>query len=529
MSSAAWWRDGVIYQVYPRSFQDSNGDGVGDLLGIINRLDYLHWLGIDAIWLTPITVSPDADLGYDVADYCNVQPAFGDLKTADELIAEAAQRGMKVVLDIVPNHTSDRHPWFIDARSSRAGQHRDWYVWADARPDGSLPNNWLSAFGGPAWTFDRKTGQYYLHNFLPEQPDLNWWNPDVRDAFDEIYRFWFDRGVAGFRIDVAHGIVKDRELRDNPPPTADDPPSIHVLGQRPVYNTERPEVHDVLRRWRALADAYDPPRILLGETYVLDVRSISRFYGQGDELHLAFNFTYVHAPFQARALAQVVAESERIIGERNWPVWTLSNHDLSRVMTRWAGGDERKVRCALLSLLTLRGTPVLYYGDEIGMPDTPINKDDLQDPLGKRHWPQPRGRDPERTPMPWRNTDGAGFTDPGVRPWLPIGDVGRNVEDQRRDPGSTLHFARDLIAIRRQTRDLHAGTYRQLPSPNGAWVWQRGTGTTVALNLSDQRVEIQGVRGRLVIGTTRSRDGEGFDGTLSLEPWEGAVCSSESI
>ena len=529
MSSAAWWRDGVIYQVYPRSFQDSNGDGVGDLRGIINRLDYLQWLGIDAIWLTPITVSPDADLGYDVADYCDVQPAFGDLKTADELIAQATQRGMKVVLDIVPNHSSDRHPWFIYARSSRTATHRDWYVWADARPDGSLPNNWLSAFGGPAWTFDRKTGQYYLHNFLPEQPDLNWWNPDVRDAFDEIYRFWFDRGVAGFRIDVAHGIVKDRELRDNPPPTADDPPSIHLLGQRPVYNTERPEVHEVLRRWRALADTYDPPRILLGETYVLDVRSISRFYGQGDELQLAFNFTYVHAPFQARALARLVDESERIIGVRNWPVWTVSNHDLSRVMTRWAGGDERKVRCALLSLLTLRGTPVLYYGDEIGMPDTPISKDELQDALGKRHWPQPRGRDPERTPMPWRNADGAGFTDPGVRPWLPIGEAKRNVEDQRRDPGSTLHFVRDLIAIRRQLPDLHAGTYRELPAPEGAWVSQRGSGTTVALNLSDQPVELREVRGRLVIGTARSRDGERLDGRLSLEPWEGAVCSSESI
>jgi len=530
MPSTVWWRNGVIYQIYPRSFQDSNGDGVGDLRGIIRRLDYLQWLGIDAIWMTPITVSPDADMGYDVSDYCAVQPAFGDLETFDELIREAAQRDIKVVLDIVPNHSSDRHPWFIDGRSSRTARYRDWYVWADPRPDGGPPNNWVSQFGGPAWTLDQRTGQHYLHNFLPEQPDLNWWNADVRDAFDDIYRFWFDRGVSGFRIDVAHGIVKDRELRDNPLATVDDPSSVQRLGQRPVYNTERPEVHDVLRRWRALADRYEPPRILLGETYVLDVRSMGRFYGQGDELHLAFNFTYVHAPFEAAALADVVAESELVIADSGWPVWTVSNHDLSRVMTRWAGGDERKLRCALLSLLTLRGTPVLYYGDEIGMPDTPIGKDDLQDPLGKRHWPQPRGRDPERTPMPWRNAVGAGFTDAAVRPWLPIGDAAaRNVEDQRRDPASTLRFVRDLIAVRRKRRDLQAGSYRGRPAPDGAWVWQRGSGTTVALNLSDRQVQIPEVTGCIEIGTARGRDGERLDRTLRLGPWEGAVCSSESI
>jgi len=234
MSAGEWWREGVIYQVYPRSFQDSNGDGVGDLQGVLDRLDYLQWLGVDAIWLNPITVSPDADVGYDVADYCGVQPVFGDLATADALITEAAKRDIKIVLDIVPNHSSDRHPWFIDARSSRAAAHRDWYVWADRKPDGSPPNNWLSAFGGPAWTLDANTGQYYLHNFLPEQPDLNWWNPAVRDAFDKIYRFWFDRGVAGFRIDVAQGIVKDRELRDNPPATADDAPQVQLYGQRAI-------------------------------------------------------------------------------------------------------------------------------------------------------------------------------------------------------------------------------------------------------------------------------------------------------
>lgn len=529
MFAGEWWREGVIYQAYPRSFQDSNADGIGDLRGLIDRLDYLQWLGVDAVWLNPITVSPNADFGYDVADYCGVQPVFGDLGTVDELIAQAAKRDIKIVLDIVPNHSSDRHPWFIDSRSARSSKHRDWYVWADPKPDGGPPNNWLSAMGGPAWTLDTRTGQYYLHNFLPQQPDLNWWNPDVRDAFDHIYGFWFDRGVAGFRIDVAHGIVKDRELRDNPLATMDDPPSVRAHGQRLVYNVERPEVHDVLRRWRALANTYEPPRILLGETYVTEIKSIESFYGQGDELNLAFNFAYLHAPFNASALARVVAESERIIPAAGWPVWTLSNHDLPRVMSRWAGGDERKLRCALMSLLTLRGTPVLYYGDEIGMPDTRLRKGDLQDPLGKRHWPQPRGRDAERTPMHWTDEPGGGFTEPGVRPWLPIGDVAaRNVTDQRGDPSSTLTFVRDLIASRRQRPDLRSGSYRQLPSATGAWAWQRGSGTTIALNLSDALLRIPAIGGTVLISTTRAREGERVDGGLALGPWEGAICSSAS-
>ena len=529
MSAGEWWREGVIYQVYPRSFQDSNGDGIGDLRGVIDRLDYLQWLGVDAIWLNPITVSPDADLGYDVADYCGVQPVFGDLATADALITEAAKRDIKIVLDIVPNHSSDRHPWFIDARSSRAAAHRDWYVWADRKPDGSPPNNWLSAFGGPAWTLDANTGQYYLHNFLPEQPDLNWWNPAVRDAFDEIYRFWFDRGVAGFRIDVAQGIVKDRELRDNPPATADDAPQVQLHGQRAIYNMERPEVHDVLRRWRSLANGYSPPRVLIGETYVLDIRSMGRFYGQGDQLHLAFNFTYVHVPFEATALARVVAESEAVIPAGGWPVWTISNHDVPRVMSRWAVGDERKLRLALLSLLTLRGTPVLYYGDEIGMPNTPLRKSDLQDPLGKRYWPAPRGRDPERTPMHWTDAPGGGFTKPAARPWLPLGDVAsRNVEDQRRDPSSTLNFVRDLIAARRVRPELRSGSYMALSSATGVWAWQRGRDTSIALNLSDERASVPAIRGTVVISTTRSRDGDRVDGEITLDPWEGAICSSAS-
>ena len=529
MSQPDWWREGVIYQVYPASFQDSNGDGVGDIRGLIQRLDYLRWLGVDAIWLNPITVSPDADMGYDVADYCDVQPRFGDLAAVDDLIKEAGKREIKVVLDIVPNHTSDRHPWFIDSRSSRTSPHRDWYVWADPRPDGGPPNNWLSVFGGPAWTLDQRTGQYYLHNFLAEQPDLNWWNPGVRDAFDQIYRFWFDRGVAGFRIDVAHGIVKDRELRDNPMATPQDPAHVRAHGQRNIYNMERPEVHEVLRRWRALANTYSPPRILLGETYVLDVRTMGLFYGQGDELHLAFNFSYVHAPFDPETLAAVVDESETVIPATGWPVWTVSNHDVSRVMTRWAGGDERKLRLALLSLLTLRGTPVLYFGDEIGMPDTPIKKEDLRDPVGIRHWPEPRGRDPERTPMPWEDAPNGGFTRPGVRPWLPLGDTRKvNVAAQRSDRRSMLHFVRDLIAFRRNQPDLTGGDYARLDAPAGGWAWRRGSYTVVALNLTDKPMAFPGTSSTVRFSTSRGVIDGATEAELRLEPWEGAICSSAS-
>ncbi len=276
-----WWRSGVLYQLYPRSFADADGDGHGDLEGVIEHLDHLSWLGVDAIWLNPIHPSPNADWGYDVADYVDVHPDFGDLATLDRLIARAGEHDIRVILDLVPNHTSDRHPWFQDARSSRTAAHRDWYVWADAVPDGSPPNNWVSVFGGSAWTWDETTQQFYLHNFLPEQPDLNWWNDEVRSAFDDILRFWFDRGVAGFRIDVAHGIIKDVDLRDNPLATDDDGDQARALGQRHEFNMNRPEVHDVFRRWRAIADSYAHEPILVGETWVADLKELMRFYGNG--------------------------------------------------------------------------------------------------------------------------------------------------------------------------------------------------------------------------------------------------------
>jgi alpha-glucosidase len=507
-----WWRDGVLYQIYPRSFRDADGDGVGDLRGIVERLDHLSWLGVDGIWLNPTMPSPNADWGYDVSDYCAVHPELGTLDDLDALIARAGELGMHVLLDLVPNHTSDRHPWFAERR--------DFYVWADGAPGGGPPNNWLSNFGGPAWTLDEASGRYYLHNFAPEQPDLDWWNEDVREAFDDILRFWFARGVAGFRIDVCHAIVKDRELRDDPAATPEDHPQVRRRGLKQVFSMNRPEVHDVLRRWRALADRQDPQRILVGETYVLDLDQLVPYYGAGeDELHLAFNFLFVHSDLDAVQLRTIVEGMEERLPEAAWPVWTGSNHDAGRMATRWARGDPARTRAALLMLLTLRGTPFLYYGDEIGLTDVATDPARALDPVGRRD-PE-RNRDRCRTPMPW--TAEGGFNDNGAEPWLPFGDLDRNVADQRSDPRSTLHLVRDLVALRRARADLRSGTYASLPAPDGAWVYRRGETTIVALNLSDDPVTAEGLAGEVMIGTDRERDGERVAGALSLPPWSGAV------
>jgi alpha-glucosidase len=523
-SAPEWWQGAVLYQIYPRSFADSNGDGAGDLVGVIDHLDHLQWLGIDGIWLSPVTVSPNADWGYDVADFCAVQPDLGTLDDVDRLIAEAGRRGIRVLMDLVPNHTSDQHPWFLDSRSSRAAARRDWYVWADPKPDGTAPNNWVSSFGGPAWTPDPVTGQSYLHNHLSEQPDLNWWNEEVRAAFDGVLRFWLDRGVAGFRIDVCNIIIKDAELRDNPPSTEDDDFDVQMFGQRPVYSGNRPEVHEIIRRWRTLADGYPEARLLIGETPVA-LDQLAAYYGGGrDELHLAFNFPFISAPFEAAALRPIVEQTEATLPPGAWPVWTGSNHDMSRLATRWAGDDARKARLALLMLCGLRGTPVLYQGDEIGLVNTPVAHEDMRDPLGVRFFPYYEGRDAMRTPMQWSAAAGGGFTDPGVRPWLPLGDVGvYNVQDQRDDPASTLSLVRDLIGLRRREPELREGSYRSLPAPEGVWAWLRGDRTLVALNMSDEPASLPGLDGRIEIGTERARDETAFAGSLDLGPWEGLV------
>jgi alpha-glucosidase len=524
-----WWRDGVLYQIYPRSYLDTNADGIGDLRGIIERLDHLQWLGVEGIWIDPVMPSPNTDWGYDVADYCDVDPALGTLADAEELISEAARRGIHVVMDLVPNHTSDQHRWFVDARSSRDSQYRDYYVWRDPAPGGGPPNNWNNAFNPsePSWTFDEATGQYYLNSFLPTQPDLNWWNPAVRDEFDNVLRFWFDRGVAGFRIDVVHMIVKDEQLRDNPPSEPDDHWFVRLRGQRQIHNACQPGTHDVLRRWRKIADEYDPPRVLIGETHVHDFDLLASFYGDGDELNLAFNFLMIHASLDAPELRAIVEGTEAALPAGGWPVWTLGNHDNDRFPTRWAGGDPVKTRCALVMLMGLRGTPFLYYGDEIGMPQTPIPMDRIVDPVGitfNGHF----GRDGERTPMHWTSAAGGGFSQPGVEPWLPYGDAAAtNVEDQKPDPDSVLSLTRDLIGLRDAIPELRNGAYRSVPTDaEGVWVWERGERVVVACNLSDSDATVEGVRGTIRIATDRSRDNEAVDGSVVLAPWQAVIVFS---
>ena len=523
LSAGPWWKGGVLYQIYPRSFADSDADGVGDIPGIVERLDHLAWLGIDGIWLSPVTASPNADWGYDVSDFCAIAPEFGTLDDFDRLVAESEERGIRVLMDVVPNHTSDQHPWFLDARSDRASACRDWYLWADGASAGGPPNNWVSSFGGAGWTFDESTGQYYFHNHLAQQPDLNWWNEEVRDTFDGIFRFWFDRGVAGFRIDVCNIIIKDAELRDNPPATEDDDFETQMFGQRAVYNANRPEVHDVIRRWRRLADGYDEPRLLIGETPV-PLDRLADFYGDGhDELGLAFNFDFIGAPLDAGAMRDIVERTEAALPTGAWPAWAGSNHDMFRFPTRWAGDDPRKVRLALLMLLTLRGTPVLYQGDEIGMGNVAVAQADLRDPLGVHFFPYYEGRDAGRTPMPWSDERGGGFTD-ADRPWLPLGDVARiNVAAQRNDPESILGLCRDVIAYRRRHAEFAVADYRTLAAPEGMWAFGRGDSHVVALNMSAETHELEGLAGTVRLCTNRAREGEAVGPALWVEAYEGSV------
>jgi alpha-glucosidase len=519
-TAGPWWQGAVLYQLYVRSWLDGDGDGYGDLRGITRRLDHLSWLGVDGIWLSPTMPSPDADWGYDVSDYLGVHPELGTLGDLDALIAEAGRRNMAVLLDLVPNHTSAAHPWFVDASSSRDAAHRDYYVWAAAAADGGPPNNWLDATGRSAWRWDARTGQFYLHNFLTSQPDLNWWQPAVHEEFRRILAFWFDRGVAGFRIDVAHGLYHDARLRDNPA-EYEQGPLAGRFGLRPFYNANRPEVHGVFREWRRLAERWSPPRLLLGETWVGDLGRLAEFYGHHDELQLAFNFPFIFAGFTAPELSEVVRQTLARLPAGACPAWTGSNHDVGRFATRWCGGDERKIRLALLVLATLPGTAVLYYGDEIGMTDVAVPPELQRDEMTRGAVDLRGNRDRARTPMRWDGSPSAGFTAPGVPPWLPVGDgAAANVADQCRDPDSILWLCRRLIALR------HAELgglprYEQLAGPAGQWVYRVGE-LTVAANFADQPAEIAWPAGEVLLRTAGQPAPE-TAGNPVLRPWEGLI------
>ena len=519
LPSEPWWHRAVLYQVYVRSWQDTNDDGYGDLRGVLSRLDYLRWLGVDAIWLSPTMPSPDADWGYDVSDYTSVHPELGTLADMDELIQAAGKAGLRVLLDLVPNHTSSEHPWFVDAASARDSAHRDYYVWADPAPDGGPPNNWLDPTGQSAWQWDDRTGQYYLHNYLPEQPDLNWWDSAVHEEFQRILAFWFERGVAGFRVDVAHGLYKDALMRDNPV-APDDSPLSGRFGFSSVYSANRPETHAVYRDWRRIAERYAPPKLLLGETWTGDFGELTRFYGDNDELQLAFNFPFVFSEFTASALAGVVGQTLTHLPASACPVWTASNHDVGRFASRWCAGDERKIRLALLVLATLPGAAVLYYGDELGMTDVDVLPEARRDRMSP---PAPApSRDRARTPMRWDASDGAGFTSAQVRPWLPVGDTAEgsgDVAGQKEDPGSTLSYCRRLIALRRAEFGGRIGTYELLASAEDFWSYRVGP-VTVLANFSDQRLPASPPAGRVLLASCGK---EPPAGELALEPWQGVI------
>lgn len=487
--SREWWRDAVVYQIYPRSFQDTDGNGVGDLEGIISRLDYLNdgtesSLGVDAIWLSPTFPSPMKDFGYDVSDYLGVHPDFGTMETMDRLIAECHRRNIRVLLDWVPNHSSDEHPWFLESRKSKSNARRDWYYWRPAKPDGSLPNNWRSVFGGPAWTLAEETGEYYLHSFLREQPDLNWRNPEVERAMMDVLRFWFERGIDGFRIDVIGMIIKQPDLADNPPNPEWEPGDRERRSQLWVNNRNYPENFGAMKRIRGTFDEY-PDKVSVGEVFGT-ATEIAAFYGDAEDrgLHLAFNFQFIHetetenTPWDAETMKRIVRNAEATIPDGGQPCYAFGNHDRTRFISRH-NADSRgmeRARAAALLLLSLHSTPFIYYGEEIGMEDNDeIPEDRLRDPARLRTV----GRDPERTPMQWTAEAGRGFST--VEPWLPYGRIDRSVDAQVMDPGSLLSLYRGAIRLRKRTPALHGGLYRELQSPEGTWLFERSlAGSPVA-------------------------------------------------
>jgi alpha-glucosidase len=514
MHDLDWWKRAVIYEVYPRSFQDTNGDGIGDLQGIIDRLDYLVDLGVDALWVAPIYLSPMADFGYDVADFCKIDPIFGNMSDFDLLLEQMHRRGLRLILDFVPNHTSEQHPWFLESRSSRDNAKRDWYIWRDQ------PNNWTSNFGGSAWEFDHLTGQYYYHSFLKQQPDLNWRNPAVKAAMFDVLRFWLHKGVDGFRVDVMWMIIKDDQFRDNPPN-----PGYHAsLSSNhrflPLYNTNRPEVHAIVAEMRGVIDEF-PDRVLIGEIY-LPVAQLMTYYGKDLKgANLPFNFHLLQCAWSADALAQTIVDYYRALPDGAWPNWVLGNHDQPRIASRIG---KQQARVAAMLLLTLPGTLTMYYGEEIGMTNVPIAPEEVQDPAEKNEPGIGQGRDPERTPMCWDGSQRAGFTT-GV-PWLPLGEDSRsiNVAVQQQDRSSILALYKKLIALRKSHPTLVSGKLDQLHVENGILRFRRSgvEEIDVVLNMTREEIPVQTSSARVLVGT--QMDGEGETAAVSkLHPGEGLV------
>ena len=524
----AWWRTGTVYQIYPRSFQDSDGDGVGDLEGVRRRLDYLVWLGVDAIWLSPFYPSPMHDFGYDVADYCEVDPLFGSLAGFDALVTETHVKGLKIIVDFVPNHTSNVHPWFLASKGARSDPKRDWYLWRDPAPNGGPPNNWFSHFGGGAWSWDEQTQQYYLHSFLPEQPDLNWRNPQVRAAMHDVLRFWLRRGVDGFRVDVISHIVKDAAFRDNPanPSWTGEGPDIIRLAQ--TYSSDQSEVHEVIAEMRRVVDEFDD-RLLIGEIY-LPIERLVAYYGKELQgVHLPFNFQLLDARWNAAEIGRLIEKYEAALPQGAWPNWVLSNHDRPRIAARVGSAQAR---IATMLLLTLRGTPTLYYGDEIGIGHVDIPADRVRDPWAKREPDLGVGRDPSRTPMQWDAGQFAGFST--REPWLPLTPdrETRNVATMRDENSSILALTRKLLHYRRERAPLNKGEWRLLCSSDDILAYERVSGEErafVALNFCSEprSCALPTTAGaKITISTHGDRRGEAVGTVLCLRRDEGVLLTS---
>lgn len=540
MTGFAWWQRGVIYQIYPRSFKDSKGNGIGDLQGIIDKLDYLNdgterSLGVDSIWISPFYPSPMADFGYDIMNYTDVDPLFGDLATFDKLVAEAHKRDIKVIIDYVPNHSSNQHPWFLESRSSRDNPKHDWYIWRDAKPDGSPPNNWGSVFGGPAWTWDETRQQYYFHQFAVEQPDLNWRNPVVRQTMLDVLRFWLDRDVDGFRMDVVYMIWKHPDMPDQPmleDVTGRGEEDIYGR-QAHIYDYNYEGIHKIIKTMRRVIDEYDN-RLMIGEIW-LSREERMKYYGENDdEFHMPFNFDFIaHEDFlnptvpKANLFREQVEAYEEAVPEGGWPNYVLGNHDVSRLASRM--GSEAKARVVAMMLLTLRGTPTLYMGDELGITNGDIPVDRIQDPQGK-NLGAAYTRDISRTPMQWEDSRYAGFST--AEPWLPVSAdyPARNVATLDNQPDSILNLYRRLVWYRRQHDSLAIGDYQSIESPEGTYVYLRqhaNESHVIALNFTDSAKHITlPSAGAIALSTNLTRPSEVVN-TITLEGEEGVIVQLE--
>jgi alpha-glucosidase len=527
-----WWRKAVFYQIYPRSFQDSNGDGIGDLPGITSRIDYFRELGVDALWISPFFKSPMKDFGYDISDYRDVDPMFGTMADFKELLSAAHERGVRIVIDLVVNHSSDEHPWFKAARSSRDDPKHDWYIWQPIRGT-RPPNNWISLFEQrSAWYPNDATGEWYLATFTRSQPEFNWRNPELRQAIFDTAGFWLDLGADGFRMDVATAYFKDEKFRSNPwnlRPVPD-------IFQHHIYDRNRPEVHGTFKDFRTLADSYGD-RVLIGETHGTDPALAASCHGQNnDELHMAFNFDFLFRRWGAESFRQGAERWYTLLPKGAWPNFTLSNHDQRRHYGRYGRGTtaEHRARLAATMLLCLRGTPFLYYGEELGMQNGRIPRLQLRDPLGLSTWPLPFGRDPERTPMQWDGSENAGFST--AAPWLPVNPdyLHKNVKAQRDDPLSLWNWYASLLRLRTNHPALVSGSQHWLESPPGVMAWQRrledgdtrGSTVSVYLNFSKRAARIEMRAGTILAGNTGTTGSLTAAGSFPL-PGHGIIIIAE--